>query len=327
MAEQMIWRPIGIEDESFFGASVAGTAKRMSIVSTTLGQVPNKDVVKETTNTSLGPDRFKYKNDVVGGDMKTFGTPAILHQALEFVMGTTGSSSALGSSAVLMNYAQDTSGRLLSKTVVLDRNNTQEKFSGVIGKSIELSANNDLLDVSLSVLAKSRNTGVSLVNTVGETLKPFAFSDMVITYSPGATMGANPVTVAVDSWKLKFDNGVDGTFLSGSKNLSRADKKDIPKLEGSFKIFHEGSTLTDGTFGCSEYYVRFQGTLTSCDGLIAGVTPYSFQADCPRVFLKTIPRNYETGALSMEEVTFEGLVNSGMSVLWRPRLIVGTNDL
>jgi len=326
MANLLAYKDLGIETESSFGASTAGTATRLHVASVGIELNPNKELVEDTSGTPKGRDRIVARRNDIEGDITGFGTPRSLHHMFELALGEAGSSVALGTAAII-TYNQNTSGSMISKTINVDRNNSQEKFSGVRGKSLELTASDDLLEFTTSVLAQARANGVALPdNVVGETVLPFTFSDITATIHQGATYGAEGVELKLNEWNLTYDNGLEGTHQSGSKAISRSDPS-IPTVEGSMTIFHEGASWVDATYGCSEFYVRFEATLPSCAGLIDGVTPYLLRIDTPRVQLSTNTRNYEQAALQVEEIKFMGMFDNsaaGTSALIVPSLTVGT---
>jgi len=329
MAYQTIYKDIGIEDEATFGASTAGTASRLHVISASLTRNPNKAAIEETGTSNKGRSRMLRQNNSFEGDLSMFASPRNLHHGLELVNGTRGVTAALGTSAVNITYNQNTTGTLASKTMTLDRNNTQEKFSAVIASSLELSASDNLMEMSSNILARTQGTGVSIADIVGETVKPFNFSDINVSIHPGATYGSSAFNVKVSEWTMTYDNGLETIYQSNDgvndgRDPSRYFFK-IPSLTGSFQILHEGVTFTDAVFGCSEFYLRFDCTLTSCDGLINGVTPYFFRLDIPRVEFTLSTRNYEQAALSIEDVEFTAMfddTDSGTSALWVPQLSV-----
>lgn len=326
MAEQNIHKNIGIEDESTWGASYAGTASRLTIISTSLGQDPVKQVAEDTQTTGKGRDRIVNLRNEVGGDIVGYGDVRNLHYFFESVQGQAGTSAGLGVTGVIMTYSQNTSGSNKSNTIVLDRNNTQEKFSGVRGLELKLSASNELMEATLSTLARSRTTGVSLAD-LGVTMKPFTFGDITLQIMPGATfVSADALTLQCQEWEVIYNNNSERSYLSGSRTAARIDPK-VPELKGSFKIFHEGATWTDAAYGCSEFYMRITGNLPSCGGLIAGTTPYVLQIDLPRVQITTNVRNYEQAALSIETLEIVGLYSSLASCLWQPKLTIQTGIL
>lgn len=309
MAYQTIYKDLGIETESSFGASTAGTASRIHVRSMTLGLDVTKELVEDTVSSSKGRDRMVLKRNNIEGDITGYGSPRNLHHAFELVMGSAGVSVANGASCALITYYQNTSGTMLTKAVNVDRNSTQEKFLGVYASSLELTASDDLLEWTLSGGAKSRVAGVALAdNVVGETVHPYTYADFNVTIHAGSTYGANTVTHKVSEWNMTYENGTEKTYLSGSKDVDRIDPK-IPTVSGMFKIFHEGSSWVSAAYGASEFYLRFRATLPSEAGLIAGVTPYQLTIDIPRSQLTTNVRNYEQNEFAVEEINFVGMMD------------------
>lgn len=324
MAQVTIYKDLAYTPEASYGTSIAA-ATRIHIKSSSLNLNQNKELVEDTVSSSKGRDRMIRRKNVIEGDIEGFGSPRGLHFAFQLVNGSAGSTSAVGTSAILLTYNQNTTGSMLSYTVNKDRNNSQEAFAGVYASSLELSASDDLLEWTLSGGAQSRGNGSALTdNVIGETTHAYVFSDMSVTIHAGSTYGANAVTHKVSEWSVKYENGMEPTFLSGSANITRVDPK-IPTVSGKIKIFHEGTSWVDATYGASEFYIRFDGSLPSQAGLIAGVTPFTLRVDVPRAQLTTNVRNYEQNEFAVEEIEFMGMMDLspvGTSALWKPTMTV-----
>lgn len=324
MAYQSIFQDIQVQDEVSFGSSIA-TAHRLHITETSLNLTREKNLIEDTSSFIRGRDRMGYWKDTLDGDISGYATPRNLHYMFEWVNGTKGVSSAGGSNACVRTYPQQVGSSWLSRSVNIDRNNTQERYNGVVAKSLEISGSDGLIEFTLGCIAQSRADGVSLSYSIGETIDPFAFSDVNITIHQGATYGAQGVTIATSEWNVKYDNGLEGSYLSGNAAIVRVDAK-IPTVEGKFKIFHDGSSWTSATYGCSEFYLRIDGTLPSCRGLIAGTSAYKFRIDVPRAEFTSTVRNYEQSAFAVEEIEFKGLLDlspNGTSSLWVPSITAG----
>lgn len=324
MAHVVAYKNIASEDEASYGASTGGLSSRLRVTSFNLNKDVNKELVEDTMVTAKGRDRIVEMKTVVEGDIAGYGTPRGLDFALELANGVAGSSAALGLSAgTITTYYQNTTGTLLSKTINVDRNNSQDKYQGVFGKELTLKASDGLLEWSLTAQAKDRVTGEAIadsVSLIGETIKPFTFADINIQITAGqAYSAAAGVTHAVSEWELKYNNGAEGTHLSGNKTLARVDPK-VPTIEGKFKIFHEGTSWVSAAEGSSVFHLRFEGVLPSSRGLIHGVTPYILRIDVHKAQLKTNVRDYEQAAFSVEDVEFIGAVSSGSSALWTPTI-------
>lgn len=320
MAVQVIYKNIGIEEETSWGASTGGILRVLQIKNTTLNTNPNKTLVEDTMTSLKGRDRFVLLKNETGGDIEALGSPRILHNFLKLINGLPGASTAMGTSAFVYTYNQDTGGSPLSMTMVLDRNNTQEKFSGLRASKLVLKASNDILDATLSLMGKDRVTGVSVTDKVGETFKPLTFADMKVTI--GLPSYSQVATLNVSEWQLEFDTGLERSHLSGARTAARLDSK-VDSLKGNFKIFHTGNSFVNTVYGVSDYNIRFEGIPDSSSGLIAGVTPYYLKIDLPRVQLRTTTRNYEQNQLAVETIEFEALFDPGTSALWSPQLTVG----
>lgn len=325
MAYQAIYKDIGIATEASFGTSLA-MEKRLHVRSVTLGLDQNKELVEDTVSSSRGRDRLVRRKNVIEGDITGYASPRSLHEMLELVNGAEGATA--GVSLMVITYGQNTTGTMMTKSIWLDRNNSTEAFNGVYATSLELSGSDDLLEWTMSGGAKTQGSGSALAdNVIGETIHPYNFSDVTVTIHKGATYGAQAVTHKVMEWNVKYDNGTEGTHLSGSADIARIDPK-IPMVEGKFKIFHEGTSWVDATYGASEFYLRFDGSLPSQAGLIGGLTPYTLRIDIPRSQLKTNVRNYEQNEYAVEEIEFVGLMDLspvGTSALWKVSMTVPLN--
>ena len=310
MANQVIYKNVGIEDEATYGSSTAGTASRIRVTSVDLNLDPTKEVVEDTTTSVKGRDRIINTKEVIEGDISGFGTPRNLSHMFELANGAVGVSVGLGGSALskIMTFNQNTNGTMLSKKLQVDRSNTQEAYTGVVGTELSLSASDGIMEFTLSSLAKTRAAGTALAdNVVGETVKPFNFADFTLTVVAGDTYtGTSAVTLKASEWDLAYANGTEGTHLSGSKTIDRVDPK-IPTLEGKISIFHEGPTWVNSAFGSSEYYLRIEGALDPASGLINGETPFLLRIDIPRIQMMTNVRNYEQDEFGMEEIEFNAL--------------------
>ena len=325
MANALTYKNIGIEDESSWGASTAGTAHRLQVTSVSINQVKEKQLVEDTIATPKGRDRMRDIKDTYEGDISGYLTPRNAHHMLELVNGSPSvAGGSIGSSATLFSYPQNTSGIMSSKTMVLDRNNSSEKFQGVRGKSFEISFSDSLMEFTLNGMASNRISAAALVDVVGETIKPFTFADAAVSIHAGSSYGANPVTLNVSEMSITYDNGLETTHLSGSGTPNRSDPK-VPTIEGKFKIFHDGTSWTSAAYGSSEFYIRVLATLPSQGGYITGTTPFRLRIDIPRTELTSTVRDYEQGEFSMEEIEFMGMVEPGLSTLWRVELEAGVS--
>ncbi len=319
MAQQVIYKNVGIADEATWGVSLSVT-RYLPIKSSTVERVVNKTLVSDTTATNKGMDRITLLKNEIGGDINAFGSPKILHNFLKWVNGGPGVTSAIGTSAIQITYNQATNENFNSFEMVQDRNNAQETFVGLRGTKLQLKASDNILDATLSVFGKQRLTGVSVVDRVGETFKPLTFADMTITLA-GATY-QNAVTLLSSEWTLEYNNNMERTHLSGDETAARLDAK-VPTLTGTIKIFHVGNSYVDATYGLSDFYLRFEGIPDSSTGLIAGVTPTYLRIDIPRVEITKNTRNYEADKLAVETLTFDAMFDPGISALWKPQLVTG----
>lgn len=320
MANQRIYKHIAIRDETTWGVSATGTNKVIAVRTSTLNQNPNKAIVEETSTSIKGRDRMTVGHNEIDGDITGYASPRFLHHALEWVNGSQGATAALGTSAMTITYNQNVDGNLLSKTVLMDRNNTQEAFYGTRASKFSMNWANDLVEAALTLMAKSRGIGASVADVVGETVRPYEFAD--ISVGIGGAAYVNPTVVFTSNGNFTYDNGQERSFLSGSRDAARTDPN-IPRLNGSIEIFHEGNSFISPTYGCSELYIRIEATTVSCHGLIAGTTPYYTRIDIPRVQFTTNTRNYEQAALAMETIEFEAMFNPGTSSLWTATQVVG----
>ena len=325
MPYQAIYKDMAIATEASFGTSIAQET-RLHVKSVSLGLDQNKELVEDTVTSSRGRDRLVRRRNIIEGDISGYASPRSLHEMLELVNGMQGVTT--GVSLMVITYGQNTSGTMMSKTVWVDRNSSTEAFNGVYASSLELSGSDDLLEWTMSGGAKTRGSGVAIAdNVIGETIHPYNFSDITVSIHKGATYGTQAVTHKVSEWSIKYDNGIEATHLSGSADIDRIDPK-IPTVEGKFKIFHEGTSWVDATYGASEFYIRFDGSLPSQAGLIGGLTPYTLRIDVPRSQLKTNVRNYEQNEFAVEEIEFVGLMDLspvGTSALWKVSMTVPLN--
>ena len=315
MGHQTIYKDIGVGDESTWGASIASNATRLHVKTVTLNKTVEKEIVDDTTTSIKGRERSVRLKNTVTGDITGYATPRTMHYMLELAMGQAASTSALGNSANIQTYNQNTSGTMASKSINVDRNNSQETFNGVRASAIDISFSDNKVEFTLNAEAKTQsNVGTSMQDLIGETIKSATFADTVVTIHQGSTYGSQITTLNVESGNVKYGNGLESQFLSGSRDASRSDPK-IPTVTGKFKIFHEGTSFVALQHGCSEAYIRFDITYPSCAGLIAGETPYTMRVDVPRVDLISNVRDYNAGEYSMEEVEFHGKLNTGTSSL------------
>ena len=327
MAHLMLYKDIGIDNEATYGSSNLGTARRMHVTSVGLGQDVTKELVEDTMVSPKGRERMISKRNVVEGEIAGYGEVRTLKEMFELVNGVAGTSVAHGDTGAITTFWQNTDGTFKSKAINIDRNNSQEKFNGVVAKSMSLSFSDDILESSVDCVAQARASGTSMTNILGATVEPFTFADMTVTIHQGATYGGQAVTQYVSDFSLEYANGIEGSYLSGSKSIKRVDPK-VPELNGSLKIFHEGSSWIEASYGASEFYIRLEGTLPSEGGLIGGVTPYLLRIDIPRCELTTNVRAYEQAEFSVEEIEFVGMADTslnGVSALWRPQLTTGIN--
>ena len=133
MAHQLIFKDLGVENEGSFGASTAGTADRLAIKDSTLGQDPGKVLVESTPNNPKGNDRMVRTKNTIEGDITMEATPRTLHYAIEWANGRLGTSVAHGATAAIITYKQNDDGVMATKTVVQDRQNSQTKFYQNVG--------------------------------------------------------------------------------------------------------------------------------------------------------------------------------------------------
>lgn len=321
MAYQQIYKNVIFKEEAAWGVSAAGATQLIQIVSSTLESNPNKTLVEDTRTSVKGRDRMVRLKDEIEGDIVSMGSPRGIHRFMEMAMGAAGTTAAVGSSAVLNTYPQNTSGTMLSTTLVQDRNNSGEVFYGVRAQKLNLKASDGLLEMTLSTKAKSRSDGPGVPDLVGETVKPFTFADYTVTIGRGSA-NTNPVTMQVAEWNIDYDNGLESSFLSGSRQATRSDPM-TPIVTGSIKIFHEGTSWTSPAYGVSEFYISLQASTDSSKGLIAGVTPYLFQIDIPRAEITKNTRPYQQAEFAVETLEFTGMFDAGLSLLIRPQLTAG----
>jgi hypothetical protein len=320
----LIYKDITVIQETSWGASLAGDPNRLHIRNISLNEENEKLLVEETSGTPKGRGRMVSVKNNYTGDITGFLTPRNAHHILGWVNGSTGSvGSSVGASGTLFNYYQNSNGVMTSKAINIDRVDSQERYNGVRAKSLEITSSDSLTEFTLGVIAKQRGLGASIPETdIGETVKPFTFADWTVSINAGNTIGTAPITQSVKQWNLSYDNQLETSFLSGSADPARSDPK-IPTIKGSFSIFHSGTSWTDANYGASEFYMRFQGVMPSDRGLIAGVTPYMLRIDVPRVQLTKSVRNYANGELSIEEFSFDGIYDPGLSSLWFAQLTAG----
>lgn len=319
----MIYKDIGIETESSYGASTAGTAVRLKVRTADIALNPNKELVEDTTVGVRGRDRMTSLRNSVEGTITTYATPRNLHHMLEMTLGSLGSSAPLGGSnalAAVITYSQNTSGSWISKTVNKDYNNSQERFSGVVGTQLEMSFSDALIELSMDTLGQQRLTGISMAGLVGETVKPFSFSDVQV-YVARGNSAQGLTSIKVEEFTLTYQNGIEGTYLSGNDNIARVDPL-IPAVTGSFTFFHESDSYRTATFGCSEYFVRLEATLPDCHGNITGGTPIFLRIDIPRAEFTTNTVAYEQATLAKEQVEFTGMVETGVSYMMQVQMTV-----
>lgn len=315
MAEQVLYKNIGIGTEVAYGTAVGATATRLQLTEVSLDKDPGKEKVEDTQSTARGRDRMVRLKEEISGDISGFLSPKNLHHALELALGKVGVSTAVGTSgtAALMSYMQNAGGAWLSKTLQKDYNNSQQRYSGVVAQSIEISGSDNLLEFSIGALAKGVTTGVSLTDAVGETIDPFAFADVTMTLYPGATVNGTGLNIKPEEWSISYENGLEPSYFN-SRTIDRVDPK-IPMVSGSFKLFHEGTTFVLAAYGCSEWYLRIDLNLPDCGGLIDGVTPFFARIDVPRIELTQNKKPYSQNEFAVEEIEFEGLYNYGVSAL------------
>ena len=317
MANQLIYKDIGVGGETSWGASIACSSVRLHVKTCTLNHLAVKEVVDDTTMTPLGSDRIVRVRNEDTGDITGYHTPRTMHYMWELAMGTRGSSAAAGSSGVLMTYYQSVGGSYVSDSINIDRNSTQETFNGVRVTALEITGSDNKIEFTANCLAKTYSTnGTSMQDLVGETIKVANFADTTITIHNGATYGAQLTTPKVSEWSVKYDNKSEGEYQSGSRDLSRSDPL-LPEVTGKFKIFHEGLSFVRLADGCSEAYIRFNIVYPSCAGLVNGVTSYIERIDVPRTEITSNVRNYEAAQKSVEEVEFMGKFDTGLSALIR----------
>ena len=322
----LIYKDITVTNESTWGVSLAGDPDRLHITSINLNLDENKMVIQDTSGTPKGFNRMTTGKYSLEGDIKGYVTPTNIHHALELVMGTSVTvGSSCGASATLFYYYQDVSGTLCSKAINIDRTNSQERYNGVRAKSLEITATDALTEFTLHCIGKSRGLGATVTDyVIGESIRPFIFADWTIYINAGNTSGPNGVTVGAKTWTLTYDNQQETTYLSGNQTPSRTDAK-VPTLEGSFSLFHDGTSWTDATYGASEFFLRFQGVLPSERGLIAGVTPFMLRLDIPRVQLMKTVRGYADDTITVEDFKFTAMFDPGSSTLWYPQQTAGVS--
>jgi hypothetical protein len=322
----VVTKDITIETEPSYGASRTGTQTKLHTINMTLGLQSNKEYVEDTTNTPKGYDRITLGPNVVTGTWDGFGSPRNIHYAVEWVNGVAGVSAASGTSGALMTYIQNTDGRMLSRTVNIDRQNSQEKFSGVAASSLTMKAANSSMELSLDLIGQSRLPGISVAYTMGETVLPYSYGDIAITWNVGASFAsAGNSTLFASEWELTYENGLEGANLSGSYDINRVDPK-IPMLSGKYKVFHEYGAHADMAQGSTQFALRFQATLPNAKGNIAGATPYFLRIDIPAVQADVAVKNYKVGEVCVEEVSWKAEFDPGTSALWTVTQVVGISN-
>lgn len=320
MSHLTLYKDIGVGDESEWGSSIACDSTRLHIKSSSLGKKVEKEIIDDTTSSIKGRERMVILKHTVEGDLSGYCTPRTMHHMFELANGAKGTSVTLGTSAnaILYTYNQNTDGTMISKSINVDRNNSQECYNGVRASALEISGSDNKLEFTLNAIAKTQsNVGTSMQDLVGETIKAAVYADTTVTIHQGATYGAEPDTLEVSEWSVKYENGLEAQHLSGDKDIARSDPS-IPTVTGKFKIFHSGLSYVNLAEGCSEAYIRFDTVYPSCAGLINGITPYTMRIDIPRTQLTSNVRNYEASEFSIEEVEFEGAFDLGTSSLWIP---------
>ena len=328
---QTIYKDIGIGDETTWGSSIAADSTRLHIDTITLSHDPQKEPVEDTTTSIKGRDRIVRTSNVNEGDITGYVTPRTMHHMFQMAMGTLGTTTTVGNSAIQYTYNQNTDGTMVSKTINVDRNKSQETWNGVRASAIELTGSDNKLEFTTTVSAKTfSNNGTSMQDLVGETIKTATFADVTVTIHQGASYGADITTLPVSDWSVKYNNGLEGSYLSGSRDQARSDRK-IPTVEGSFTIFHEGSSFVNLQTGCSDAYIRFDVVWPTCSGGLpgasigGGATPYTMRIDVPKTEITTNIRNYKSAEYAIEEVSFMGKFDTGTSALIIPSQTLGYN--
>lgn len=320
MAYQTIYKHLVFKDETTWGVSANSSLRYIPVTSSSIEENINKALVEDTSTSMKGRDRMYRGKSEITGEVSSFASPKVLHTFLELVNGVHGATAASGTSALIVTYNQNTDGNYISQSVIHDRNNSQEAFYGIRGTKLSLQASDGLVECSLSTIGKTRGNGVAVVDTIGETVVPFMFSDITVTI--GRPSYASPVTLNVSDWNIDYDNKMEPGYLSSSRNPLRTDPS-VPELTGSFTIYHEGTSWVSATYGASDFYLRIEAASDSSTGLIAGVTPYYLRIDVPRVQLTKTSRNYEQAALSVEKIEFTAYFDPGLSMMWKPQLTTG----
>lgn len=323
----VIYKDIAIANETGYGASVLPN-RRLHVISANLNHNPNKELIEDTPNTIKGRLKIKRIRNENEGDLNMYASPLNLHHAFELALGATGTGATIGASpyALSMTYNQNNGEPWLSKSILKDYSMYQEKFSGVVADSLTMEFNDNLMELTLNTHARifEGNIGLSLADNVGETIKPYNFSDMHV-YVANNLANTNPVEVFVNNFSLEYNNGQERSYLSGSRDARRTDQN-IPTLEVSFTQFQEGASWVNAFVGCSEFYIRIEGQLTSCDGLINGVTPYFLRMDIPRAEYAENTRNYEQAERAMEEIKLMAVVQPTRGLI-EPTMVMGITDI
>lgn len=331
MSSQVVYKDNAVISESAWGVSSGDTQRLIHVIDNSLNLNPNKELVEDTSGTPAGRDRMVGLRNEISGDMTFHATPRSMHTAFEMVMGQPGVSSAVGNSGAFSNtYLVNRGSSYQSKTIVIDRNKSQETFYGVRATSLNGSFSDGLVEFSLGLNGKSRDdSGSEISDGIGETLEPFGYYDLNVEIHNGATFGASANTFYVTEFDFTYENGQEVAFLSNSKDARRSDPG-IPTVEGSLTIYHEGASWTSPTFGCSELFIRLSGSLESCGGVIPdgeGSTAYFAQMDFPRVEFTTNTRTYAQGEKIFETIEFTGMVEPGGSGIFIPQLVLHTDDI
>ena len=317
-----IYKDILLRNEATWGVSAAGQTRTLSIISSSIELDPSNKLVDDTRTSFKGNDQIVAVKNVIKGDIKAYATPRNIRSFLELGLGSAGVTSAVGTSALLFTYNQNTSGSMQSATIVIDRNSAQEAFYGVRAKKLALNFKDAELEMTLSVEAQTRSGAPTIPDVIGETVKPYIFADATVTIA--APSYTNPYTLLASDMTVDYDTGLVSSFLSGNRNAARSDPG-TPKLSGEFTVFHEGNSWVDAAFGATELNLRIEFSTNSGEGLISGVTPYYLKLDVPRVRLSSSKRTFDAGKLTMETVKWMAIFDTGSSSLWTPAFTAGAD--
>jgi len=321
MATIVAYKDIGIANEPSLGASVA-VADYIHVKTYAVDDVPNKERVDDTSNTTKGHDRIEARRVDLTGSLTGYGSPRVLHHAFELVnmVGAT-AIATVGTSASEYEYQQTTGGSSqLSKSTYADYNNSTAIHRGMRASQIELSASNDLIDVSLDLLGVNKDPGITLAGS-GEATKPWKFSNVNIYI--GATLGdieTGGTAFHITEWTITYANNLEGTHQSGQNTIKRSDIK-IPTFDMNLTLYNETEFFQGAKNGCSTYAMRLVGELDPCQGTIVGSTPYKLTIDVPFFEVVTSPRTYEAGEFISEKVAMYAKYSAADDALWIPRLI------